>query len=117
LAHFAAYWLVPVRAKPLRDIPLPVCPPAGSEYNALWVTIHAIRRRLQWATEVESEQKLGLRLVLAVRGSEDCDENPSSREFLFNIARERIDKLQAQAGTKFEVKSGADAIIREVLDR
>jgi hypothetical protein len=58
----------------------------------------AIRRRLQWATEGESEQKLGLRLVLAVRGSEDCDENPSSREFLFKIARERYGAQMLRTG-------------------
>jgi nucleotide-binding universal stress UspA family protein len=58
---------------------------------------------LQWAAEFASEQKLELRLVHAVRGPEECEDNPSFRDFLFNVARERIDKLQAQAGTKFEV--------------
>jgi len=58
---------------------------------------------LLWAAEFASEQKLELRLVHAVRGPEDCEDNPSFREFLFNVARERIDKLQAQARTKFEL--------------
>jgi nucleotide-binding universal stress UspA family protein len=58
---------------------------------------------LQWAAEFASEQKLELRLVHAVRGPEECEDDPSFREVLFNVARERIDKLQAQAGTKFEV--------------
>ena len=58
---------------------------------------------LKWATEFASEQKLELRLVHAVRGPEDCEDNPSFRAFLFNAAQEHIDKLQADAGTKFEV--------------
>jgi len=58
---------------------------------------------LQWAAEFASEQKLELRLVHAVRGPEECEDNPSFREFLFNIAQEHIDRLQAQAGTKLEV--------------
>ncbi|MGP0071910.1 MAG: universal stress protein [Bryobacteraceae bacterium] len=58
---------------------------------------------LQWAAEFASEQKLELRLVHAVRGPEDCEDNPSFQAFLFDTARERIEKLQAQVGTKFEV--------------
>ncbi|HEX5228310.1 MAG TPA: universal stress protein [Bryobacteraceae bacterium] len=58
---------------------------------------------LRWAAEFSSEQKLELRLVHAVRGPEDCESNPSFQKFLFDTARERIDQLQAQAGTSFEV--------------
>jgi nucleotide-binding universal stress UspA family protein len=58
---------------------------------------------IEWAAEFASEQKLDLRLVHAVRGPEDCEDNPSFQEFLLNTAQERIGKLQAQAGTKFEV--------------
>jgi nucleotide-binding universal stress UspA family protein len=58
---------------------------------------------LKWAAEFASEQKLELRLVHAVLGAEDCEEDPSLREFLYNVARKRIDKLQAEAGTDFEV--------------
>ena len=39
----------------------------------------------------------------AVVGAEGCEDNPSLSEFLFSVARERIDKLQAEAGTDFEV--------------
>jgi len=53
---------------------------------------------LQWAAEFACEQKLELRLVHAVGGPEDCEDNPSFRESLLNAG-----KLQAQAGTKFEV--------------
>jgi nucleotide-binding universal stress UspA family protein len=58
---------------------------------------------LEWAAEFSREQKLELRLVHAVRGPEDCEDNPGFQAFLFDTARERIDKLQAQAGTHFEV--------------
>lgn len=58
---------------------------------------------LQWAAEFAFEQKLELRLVHAVRGPEDCEDNPSFQAFLFESARERIEKLQNQAGTNFEV--------------
>jgi nucleotide-binding universal stress UspA family protein len=58
---------------------------------------------LQWAAEFAKEQKLDLLLVHAVIGAEGCEDNPSLSEFLFNIARERIDKLQAEAGTDFEL--------------
>lgn len=58
---------------------------------------------LEWAAEFASEQHLELRIAHAVRGPEDCEDNPSFQAFLFDTARERIEKLQAQAGTKFEV--------------
>lgn len=61
------------------------------------------RHVLQWAAELAAEQKLDLRLVHAVQGPEDCEDNPSFREFLFDTARERIDKLQREAGTSFEL--------------
>jgi nucleotide-binding universal stress UspA family protein len=58
---------------------------------------------LQWASEFAREQRLEMRLVHAVRGPEQCEDNPSFREFLFTVAQERIGQLQAQAGTSFEV--------------
>lgn len=58
---------------------------------------------LRWAGEFASDQKLEVRLVHAVHGPEDCEKNPGYRDFLFNSAQERIDKLQTEAGTKFEV--------------
>jgi len=61
---------------------------------------------LRWAACFAAEQKAELRLVHAVSGAgtsltEETD--PSMYEFLFNVARERIAKLQSQAGTDFEV--------------
>jgi nucleotide-binding universal stress UspA family protein len=60
---------------------------------------------LHWAAEFASEQAVELRLVHAVLGADPAtkESDPAMHEFLFNIARERIDKLQAAAGTKFEV--------------
>ncbi len=58
---------------------------------------------LQWAGQFACEQNLQLRLVHAVRGPDECDDNPSFREFLFNVAQERIGQLQSQVGSKFEL--------------
>ena len=58
---------------------------------------------LEWAAEFACRQNLELHLVHAVRGPEDCEDNPSFRDFIFNTAQERINKLQAQAGTNFQV--------------
>lgn len=58
---------------------------------------------LQWAAAFASEQALELGLVHAVRGPQECEGDPGFRDFLFNVAQERIAKLQAQAGTKLEV--------------
>jgi nucleotide-binding universal stress UspA family protein len=60
---------------------------------------------LKWAAEFASEQAVELRLVHAVPGADSAtkESGPTMHEFLFNIARERIAKLQAEAGTKFDV--------------
>jgi len=60
---------------------------------------------LKWAAEFAREQAVEFRLVHAVLGADPADEesNPKLQELLFNIARERIAKLQAEAGTKFDV--------------
>jgi len=58
---------------------------------------------LRWVAEFAKEERLDIRLVHAVLGAEGCEDNPSLSEFLFNVARERIDKLQMEAGTDFEV--------------
>lgn len=104
-----------VTAKLLHDTPVPVWtgvhaeeitahPP--SEWKRVLCALEDDPRDLpvlKWATEFASEQKLQLRLVHAVRGPEECEGNLSFREFLFDTARERIAKLQAQAGTGFEL--------------
>jgi len=58
---------------------------------------------LQWAAEFAAGQSLDLTLVHAFGGPGDWEANPQLREFLRDVARERIDKLQSQAGTNFRV--------------
>lgn len=58
---------------------------------------------LQWASEFACNQQLELRLVHAIDGPEECKDNLSFRKFLFDVARERIEKLQAQVGTRLPV--------------
>jgi len=61
---------------------------------------------LRYAAELASGQGAKLRLVHAVAGFEEepgDGVNDPLREFLFGVARERIDKLQAEAGTKLEL--------------
>jgi nucleotide-binding universal stress UspA family protein len=60
---------------------------------------------LKWAAQFSCEQALELRLVHAAPGVDPAtqDSDPTMRDFLFNIGRERISKLQAAAGTNFDV--------------
>jgi len=61
---------------------------------------------LRWAAELAGEQGLELRLVHAVEGADATfteERDPSMHEFLFNIAKERLAQMQAEAGTNFEV--------------
>ena len=61
---------------------------------------------LRWAAEFAGEQSANLRLVHAVRGaggSISRDSDPGMYEFLFNIARDEIAKLQSSLGTNFEL--------------
>jgi hypothetical protein len=60
---------------------------------------------LKWAAEFAQQQAVEFRLVHAVTGADPAtkESDPTMHEFLFNIAREKIAKLQAEAGTKFDV--------------
>lgn len=61
---------------------------------------------VRWAAQFASEQGVEVRLVHAVTGFEElpgADADDPLREFLFDVARERIAKLQADAGTKLQV--------------
>ena len=71
---------------------------------------------LRWAAEFAAEQKAELRLVHAVRGASTLtqESDPGMHEFLFNIAREQIAKMQADAGTKFDLCLLAGAVGRVV---
>jgi nucleotide-binding universal stress UspA family protein len=60
---------------------------------------------LKWAAEFAGGQGVELRLVHAVQGADVTtkENDPSMCEFLFNVARESLAKMQAEAGTRFEV--------------
>jgi nucleotide-binding universal stress UspA family protein len=112
---FRRFLIGSVTAKVLHDTTVPVWtaahaeeiaahPPA--EWKRVLCAVEDDSRDLpvlRWVAQFACEQKLELRLVHAVKGPEDCEDNPGFREYLFNVAQERIDKLQAQAGTKFDV--------------
>ena len=72
-----------------------------------------------WAAGLASEQGAELRLVHAVTGLEeqlgDAVDDPL-REFLFGVARERIDKMQAQAGTNLDLCIAAGSPGKVVRD-
>jgi nucleotide-binding universal stress UspA family protein len=115
LGPFRRLLLGSVTAKVLHDSALPVWTGVHSEeiaahppdrWQRILCAIEDSSRDLpvlQWAARFASEQKLDLRLVHAVIGLHESDNDPSFREFIFKVARERIDQLQTQAGTKFEV--------------
>ncbi|MGD0298630.1 MAG: universal stress protein [Bryobacteraceae bacterium] len=92
--------LCAIGAEPAKDIPL-----------------------LHWAAQFASEQRACLRLVHAVPGFDEgqfnCQEDPL-RDFVFNVARERIAKLQEQAGTSLNVTVEAGRtghVVRELAIR
>jgi len=61
---------------------------------------------IRWADEFAREQGAQLQLVHAVHAAAPIpanDESETLREFLFDVARERLDRLQSQAGTNLEV--------------
>ncbi|HEV2199852.1 MAG TPA: universal stress protein [Bryobacteraceae bacterium] len=61
---------------------------------------------LRWTWEFAGRQGLELQLVHAVAGADGMwtqESDPSMYEFLFQAARERIAKLQAAAGTNFDL--------------
>jgi nucleotide-binding universal stress UspA family protein len=115
LGRFRRTLLGSVTAKVLHDTAVPVWTGVHSEEIAAhppdrWK--HALCAigddardlpTLRWAAKFAKEQNLDVRLVHAVTGAEGCEDNPSLSEFLFAIASERIEKLQAEAGTDFEV--------------
>ena len=62
---------------------------------------------LRWASDFARQQSLELQLVHAVAGADGMwtqASDPSMYEFLFHAARERLEKLQAAAGTSLEIR-------------
>jgi nucleotide-binding universal stress UspA family protein len=115
VGRFRRMLLGSVTAKVLHDIAVPVWTGVHSDEIAAHLPDrwkHALCAlgddardlpTLRWAAEFSKEQELDIRLVHAVVGADGCEDNPTLREFLFSIAYQRIDKLQEEAGTHFEV--------------
>jgi nucleotide-binding universal stress UspA family protein len=115
---FRSLLLGSVTAKVLHDAECPVwttahaseiATNAGKSWRQLICAVDDDPRDVplvRWAAELASGQGAELRLVHAVSGFEeeprDGVDDPL-REFLFNVARERIDKMQVEAGTKLEL--------------
>jgi nucleotide-binding universal stress UspA family protein len=78
---------------------------------------------VRWAAELAAGQGTELRLVHAVTGFEEepgDGVNDPLRDFLFGVAREGIDKLQAEAGTKLDlfIAAGTPAkVVRDFAER
>ncbi|HLH00528.1 MAG TPA: universal stress protein [Bryobacteraceae bacterium] len=61
---------------------------------------------LKWCDEFAAGRHLNIRLIHAVEGVDTAltkERDPSMYEFLFNVARERIAAMQADAHTRYEV--------------
>ena len=74
---------------------------------------------IRWAAEIASGQGAELRLVHAVSGFEQepgDGVNDPLRDFLFGVARERIDKMQTEAGTKLDLCIAAGVPAKVVRD-
>ncbi|HUA18933.1 MAG TPA: universal stress protein [Bryobacteraceae bacterium] len=115
---FRALLLGSVTAKVLHDAPGPVWtgvhveevqahPPQG--WKRMLCALEGEPRDLsvlRWAADFAADQALELRLVHAVRGATGSigeATEPGMYAMLFEIAREQIEKLQKEAGTRFEV--------------
>ena len=62
---------------------------------------------LEWASGFAHDQHLELQLVHAVAGTDSMwtlAQDPSMYDFLFHASEERLAKLQAAAGTSFEIR-------------
>lgn len=62
---------------------------------------------LQWAAQFACEQRADLQVVHAVHAAAPIpsgEESPELRDFLFGVARERLEKEQALAGTRLDIK-------------
>ncbi|HYL36284.1 MAG TPA: universal stress protein [Bryobacteraceae bacterium] len=106
-----------VTAKVLHDTDCPVW--TGVHTDQLWSQKHSEWRRflcavdakevslLQWASQFSREQKAELQVVHAVHASAPIPASQESRslhDFLLETAQERMAKLQAEAGTSFEIQ-------------
>lgn len=128
---FRGLLLGSVTAKVLHDAECPVwttvhaseiATNAGKPWGQLICAVDDDHRDVplvRWAAELASEQGAELRLVHAVTGFEEDPRygvDDPLREFLFGVARERIDQMQAEADTKLELCMAAGAPGKVVRD-
>jgi nucleotide-binding universal stress UspA family protein len=114
---FRGLLLGSVTAKVLHDVECPVWTTAhtteiATNVNKPWrLMICAVDddnrdlALIRWAAELASEQDTELVLIHAVGGFEAEPEGVADplREFLFGVARERIERMQSEAGTRLEL--------------
>jgi nucleotide-binding universal stress UspA family protein len=116
---FRAFLLGSVTAKVLHDAHCPVWTSAHAErfepetarWNQVLCALDTDPRDvavLRWAAEFACASTAGgppinLRLVHAVEGASNRESDPGLYQFLFQIARERMAKMQSEAGTSFEI--------------
>ena len=115
---FRRFLLGSVTAKVLHDTDCPVW--TGVHTDQLWSQKQYQWRRflcavdadlkeapfLRWATQFSAEQKAELQVVHAVHAAAPIpagQESPALRDFLLDTTRERLAKLQSDAGTNFDV--------------
>jgi len=115
---FRRFLLGSVTAKVLHDTDCPVW--TGVHSDQLWSQKQYHWRRflcavdadpkdaplLRWAAQFSNEQKAELQVVHAVHAAAPISpgqESPSLRDFLLDTSRERLAKLQSDAGTNFDI--------------
>jgi len=115
---FRRFLLGSVTAKVLHDTDCPVW--TGVHTDQLWSQKQYEWRRflcavdadpkeapfLRWAAQFSAEQKAELQVVHAVHAAAPIpagQESPALRDFLLDTTRERLAKLQSDAGTNFEI--------------
>jgi nucleotide-binding universal stress UspA family protein len=107
-----------VTAKVLHDVECPVW--TGVHTDQMWSPASAGWHRflcaidedprdvplLKWASQFAREQNVDLKVVHAVHAAAPIagGESDSLRDFLFGVARETLEKLQADAGTNFDIR-------------
>jgi nucleotide-binding universal stress UspA family protein len=115
---FRAFLLGSVTGKVLHDAHCPVwtgvhaedlrAHPAGS-WRQILCAIDTDPRDtcvLKWTAEFASRNEMTVRLVHAIEGIDAAltkQRDPGMYEFLFNVARERVAAMQAEAHTQYEV--------------
>jgi len=128
---FRRFLLGSVAAKVLHDVACPVW--TGVHTDQLWSQGHDKWRRflcavdadprdaalLRWAAQFSAEQKAELRVIHAVHASSpiaEGQESPPLHDYLLADAKERLAKVQTDAGTDFEIEMQAGKVEKVVRE-